>query len=240
MSNTRLQKFLDRPEHIPNREQSATPALLSDSKGIRLKETYEWAKYNLKFWCKKGATIEEEIYWLHWNLRRKVRKHKNIHLFVWLITCDLTYKTGKYIDLLCEDIRMVDAVERKIRDLLAEVAKYPEIQVTLLEAPVYSIEKFNEHQGHPNSESFKEKDIKLLQQIEGVNERIRTINTELGRSATVSPRFSVDLQARRKVNKKYKSYYNYTSLTTDGLHPHRLLARVWLRRIGQRICSLCY
>ena len=239
MSNTRLQKFLDRPECIPSRDQIVTPALLSDSKGLRLKDTNEGSRYNLKFWCKKGATLEEETYWLHWNLRRKVRKHKKIHLFVWLITCDLTYKKGKYIDLLCSDIRMVEAVEMKLRDLLAEVAKYPDVDVTLLEAPIYSIEKYNNKKGHPNSEIFKEKDVQLLQQIEGVNERSRAINVEIGRSATVSPRFSVDLQARRKVNKKYQSYYNY-GLLEDGLHPDILLARAWLKRIGVRICSLCY
>ena len=239
MSNNRLQKYLDRPENIPKREQSATPALLSDSKGDYLKATGEGAKYNLKFWCKKGATLEEETYWLHWNLRHKVRKYGKIRIFVWLITCDLTYKQGKYIDLLCSDIRTVEAIERIIRDLLAEIAKYPEVDVTLLEAPYYSIVRYNKGKKHPDPESFKDKDESLHQQIEAVNLRIRAINLELGHSVTVSPRFSVDLQARRKVNKKYQSYINY-NLLRDGLHPGDLLALAWLKRIGERVCSLCY
>ena len=241
MSDTKLQKYLTKySTTVPPNPLPFTPALLAASKGkdLELEAVRANNPCQIKFWCKRGATIQKELLWLQGNLHRKVAKHKNILLFIWLGTCDLTQKQGKtkFIALRDKNVeRATNNIILQLRDLLQEVHRFPSIQPVFLENPIYSIVAYNKAKGHLHPEIYLDEDPILIQQVESLNSKIKILNTELGHRPTISPQFSQDLEQRRKdKGGKVRNYFNL-KLFRDGLHPDVLLATVWLRKIENRI-----
>ena len=242
MSLAKLKKFLDRPSPAISRQQTSIPVLLSDSKGKRIEDAITSNKHNIEFWCKKGLNADDEIHWLRRNLRHKLRDYDSVHFLLWLGTCDITQRDGKYIKLRNQDgdtDEITDEIINKYRTIITETKKFNHTAITIFEVPVYSISRYNQDRGHPNPDEFINQDATLLEIIQVLNEKIRDLNRELGWSENVSPRFTIDLEARKKRNKKYVKYYNY-SLFADGLHPSEILATVWFKRIEERVYNLCY
>ena len=198
MSDTKLENYLTRVVLPDTYCPVGTPVLLAASKGFDLKDTAD-KTCTLKFWCKRGANIQEEIRWLRINLGERVKWYNKILLMIWLGTCDITIKKGKYIKLRDTSVeRATNNIICQLRDLLQEVLRFPTITPVFLENPVYSISKYNQSKGHPHPESFNDQDNILCEQIESLNLKIRQLNIELGHRETVSPRFSLDVEQRRK------------------------------------------
>ena len=65
---TKLKKYLDKPHPKPSAVQISTPAILSASKGGKLKLVKGENPARIKFWCKDGVTIPDEIEWVRRNL----------------------------------------------------------------------------------------------------------------------------------------------------------------------------
>ena len=242
MSLAKLQKFLDRPSPAITRRQISTPVLLSDSKGKRIEDLITSNKHNIEFWCKKGLNANDEIHWLRSRLRHKLRRYHSVHFFLWLGTCDITQRDGKFIKLRQEDgdiNEIAEEIIEKYRTIISEIRKFEGTAITIFEVPVYTISRFNKEKGHPNPDTYKNQDETLLEIIQALNEKIRDLNRELGWSENDSPRFNIDLETRRKRNNKYVKYYNY-SLLADGLHAKDILSNVWFKRIEERVNKLCY
>ena len=154
----------------------------------------------------------------------------NIALFIWIGTCDLTVRNGKYISLRSDNDDSIDKLIQNFEEIEALFKTYTECSLTFLEIPVYSIFEYNKKQGHKDHNQFIS--YCLIQQVHKANERNRQINTRLDSS---SPNFCLDLSHNKVRNTKnqhirLRDKYNFT-LYRDGVHPSINLSKVWLRKI---------
>ena len=244
MSLTKLQKFLNKPEPPTPNNINYSPILLSDSKGIRLRDQVianHPVTRHTRWWCDSGASTQRQYLWLKRNLDRQFPNTGTAWIYVWLGTCDLTQKDKKYIAIRSpESDTSIETILEYIQKIIDLIKEHPGCKVTILEIPVYSIVSWNKHSGHKNPEKFTEQDSQLENQIYKLNGQIRQLNTQLG---VYSPQFTTDLQYHRKVKKdthpKNRNYFNF-DLYVDGIHPCRTLARYWLRKISTQMRRDCW
>lgn len=241
MSQHRIKKYVESPLHYTSRIRSK-PILISDSKGNYIKshsDLIEDFGYSIDFVCRGGATFKDQYHWLERNLEKKVQYYGKIILYVWLGTCDLTSRQGKYIDLRHNDDGTSLAYLRcQIDRYLTFVSNFPSVKIVFLEIPPYSIQTWNACKGHKNPYSFHSQDLVLSERISIVNEYIRSVNEYSG---VTSPKFRLDLLRYRKANRE--NSFKRTSLNfsnyNDGIHPNNLLARCWMKRIVAQIFRDC-
>jgi len=228
----------------PTTTKTFIPVVLSDSKGGRLKSVVtNRVEQNIVWWNKSGDTIQNRIIWLRENLHHKKRLLGNIHLYVWLGTCNITsrVKSG-FISLSPNPADTVDFIIDKYREIIDILAVYPDSKVSILEVPVYSIVTYNTKLGHSNPSKFTNQDTDLINAVLDLNHKIGQINRQLG---TRSPNFNRNLYSNTKHRSQDRSHldtriaYNL-NLYTDGIHPSPLLARVWLRKLAQQMKFECW
>ncbi len=97
--------------------------------------------------AKRGGPLNRRQLLSTNNLDLWISRYKNIIIALWLGTCDLTKKTGKYIDLQAET--SVDSVIEEYRKIASHIKeKHGEnAKVIVLEVPYYSIEIWKPKQG---------------------------------------------------------------------------------------------
>ena len=160
MSETRLTKFLQLPWHPSVGTKHITPVIISDSKGIYLKNQIQHPeKQNIIWRCKKGASIEERLHWLGANIDSEIKELGNIHVYIWLGTCNLT-KKGKKLSIALAATDIIESLQ-KFKDILKP---YPNSRPTVLEIPHYSIIHWNTSRSQPNPDTFKDQDEQLQHQ----------------------------------------------------------------------------
>ena len=195
MSATKLTKYLQSNPSVgipPVSQKLAVPVVLSDSKGVRLQNQVQSpVAQNIVWWAKKSRTTQEGLTWLRSNIQQKLTLLGNIHIYVWLATCDLTHKTsGGRIALSAVDntTEIIDTYKQFI-DLSNS---HPNCKLTFLEIPAYSISRWNKRSGaKPEQLSvFDQQDIDLLARVDSLNSRIKQLNSQLGVHA---PNFNKDL-----------------------------------------------
>lgn len=238
MSENRLQKYIERPLSFPGRLRKQ-PILISDSKGNYLKnhsDLFDQYGYFVDFQCRSGARFGDYLSWLNYNLDKKVRQYGNIILYVWLGTCDLTFRKGRFIDLRHNnDSIAVSYLKHQINRYCEFVSNYPTVSLVFLEIPPYSIISWNRSRGHRDPTSFHSQDLILYERICLVNEYIKEVNRL---SSVVSPRFNLDLLKYRKTKGHSRRSISYSPYK-DGIHPNVILARVWMKRIIAQIFKDC-
>lgn len=239
MSQSKLQKYIDRPLYF-NGRLTRQPILLSDSKGNYLKPHSDLITQfhsNLDIQCRGGARFQDYYCWLRSNLHKKVNCYGDITLYVFLGTCDLTLREGKYIQLRHDDVTVAFAyLKYHIDRYISFISQFPSVKLVFLEIPPYSIQAWNKSKGHRDPDCFLSQDLSLYESISLVNEYIRIVNE---RTCVTSPRFKLDLLKFRKtkgdnqrVSLNFKNY-------KDGIHPTVLLARCWMKRLVAQILTDC-
>ena len=190
-----------------------------------------------------GRNSTEGLEWLKENLKSKIGHLDNIALYVWFGTCDLTAydKQTRFISIKDQTNETIQKVVNNYQEIAEIVKKYPEVKLTFLAIPPYSIHSWNLYQKHPDAEQFKSDDDILLKQIQELNQHIHFINSTLG---TRTPNFSTDIQHRintsnKNSQKKARNRYNF-QLYKDGIHPTANLAKVWLRKLSYQIKIDCW
>ena len=134
----------------------------------------------------------------------------------------------------------------------------------------HSIEHYSKYQGHEKASKFWSQTLLLESQIFYLNRQIKKINHEKFKvcskiktkkhlktkvdenhntvvqtnakksNSKSSPNITSDILRQTKQQGQRTRYYiDYKNLY-DGLHPDYLIAKFWLRRICQRVVSLCY
>lgn len=239
MSKAKLEKFIQRPLIFDGVIKSH-PILISDSKGFNLSPHADLLKefhYNLEIQCKAGANFPYYYHWLCRNLKWKVNGHSSIVLYVFLGTCDLTYKSGRAIQLRhSDDKKALQYFHNQIERYLLLVSQYSTVRIVFLEIPPYSIVTWNEIKGVKNPESYHKQDLDLTRRVRLVNLYIQSVNDYLN---VKSPRFTLDLLKFRKVKGKNQRRTLNFSNYKDGVHPSPLLARCWMKRIIAIILTDC-
>lgn len=239
---SKLVKYVERPIHFQGtlRKQAI---LIADSKGNYLKphaDLIEQFGYHIEFECRSGARFADYYYWLQSNLYRKVQQFGHIILYIFLGTCDLTTRKGKFIDLRQDDDnKAFYYLKFQIDRYLHFISKFPTVSVVFLEIPPYSIQTWNSSRGHRDPSTFCTNDKILNERIILVNDYIKAVN-ENRTHPVHSPRFNLDLKRYRKAkgDKHSKSSLTFANYK-DGIHPTPLLSRVWLKRIILLILKDC-
>ncbi|CAG2206309.1 unnamed protein product [Mytilus edulis] len=100
MSLNRLTKFQAKYRLPYGNVKTHTPVVLTDSKGrwLQGKETHQ-SEREIIWWSKSSEKVQKRVQYLENIIAGKVKTLGNIWLYVWLGTCDLTSKQGKYISL---------------------------------------------------------------------------------------------------------------------------------------------
>lgn len=244
MTEKKLRDYMRRPFVNPSTIKTLIPVVLSDSKGGYLKSEVSnnnTVEQSIIWWAQSSATIQDRITWLKENLHNKIRLLGNIHLYVWLGTCNLTTKDkGGFISLSPKG--SVDLLMNNFREIIKLLASYPESKITILEVPIYSIAKYNSTHHHPDISKFADQDVDLMTEILELNTRIKNLNQEL---QSTSPSFNRSLYSNTKHRSQDRNFlttrpsYNI-NLYFDGIHPKPLLARVWLRKLANQIKADCW
>ena len=153
-----------------------------------------------------GATIRNTAFLGNYTLNRIRRSYKPI-VIIWLGTCELTVKQGKYI-------RLVDNIDNRLDEIDIEYTEYKECvhrannqsTVIFLDCPFFSIPLWNKYKGHHNPDCFELEQATLERAIRRLNIILRSINDECR-----APKLSLDLEYTKK---NITSPGNIFSITT--------------------------
>lgn len=221
MSENKLKKFLDKELVFVNRDiLNKNFVLISDSKGHYLSRQKDL--FGIKYYNRSGARFGQQYFYIARNIHRF---SPQTHFLVWLGTCDLTTKSGRYIQLRHKDS------EVDVQTCLEFISKFEALfhqhnhKCTFLEIPPYTIVGWNQSKGHPDSKQFKEQDKILAHRLALINQQIRLVNEK---NSVRSPRFRLDLLRTHKGNRPNTVNYK---LYKDGIHPTPLLASCWHKSI---------
>ena len=187
--------------------------------------------------CQEGMRTEVGVAWLNDELEELWTGYGNVHVYFWCGTCDLTFKSGRFIYLSSTYQRDCQRLIRQLH-LLANCAYRKGLPLTLLEIPIFSITEFNTTAGRKFPYCFYDQDKKFVREIEKINVVIREINDT---NYKVSPQISLDLQRHTsnvRIGRQRQYYYNY-KLYRDGIHPRPLLRRLWLRKLSLIVKKGC-
>lgn len=233
MSVKKLQNFVERP--LPQNQNIIKQVILvSDSKGNYLRRVDENQNLNFTYICRGGATFRQQFY----NIKNKINTFSySSHFLIWLGTCDLTQKEGRYITLRDKEGESdLNSIIYFIEQFVALFRRH-RLSFSFIEIPPYSIVGWNKTKGHISPESFRNEDIILLHKIALVNDRIRQINFCF--QGGVSPKFHLAL-CRSHRSSSYTRLGNINwNLFTDGIHPTQILAKYWLRSIVLQVLKSC-
>lgn len=232
-----IQKQLLKFDFPNNLNTSRTPIILTDSKGKYLRNQVHFNN-NIVWCCHPKISIQEHLQFLKGNLDSFIQQHGNITLFIWLGTCDLTKKDKHgFISLRSKDNSTVNTIYSIFKDIYFYVKNFEKVKLVFIELPVYSIYWWNFYRHHSNAEQFRADDILLHQQVCLLNSYIRDVNRLLH---VHSPDFSADLIQTRKQSTRRHTFKTYTFVTySDGIHPGKLLSKLWLCKLCRLIRKYC-
>ena len=241
MSDRRLNEQALRLRPDPLITPLRTPVLLSDSKGLTLKEQVRINPVlNIELLWKKGATAEDRLGYLQENLSQNLIHLNQITLFVWIGTFNLTTKSDGFIEL-ASTIYSNSAFE--LINILKQIYHFctfgPSVKLVFLHLPLYSIYHYSKFHNHPDPDKISDQDFVLHQQINIVNDYINDTNRLL---QVYKPRLSEDL-LKSKRNSPFSTHPKYkykSSAYSDGVHPNQALAKLWLARICRLVHDFCY
>ena len=80
----------------------------------------------------------------------------------------------------------------------------------------------------------------LKTKVDENNNTVTQTNATKKSDSKTSPNFTSDILRQTKQQGQRTQYYIDYKTLYDGLHPDSLIAKLWLRRICQRVVSLCY
>ena len=224
--------------NITDKSQIRKAFLLTDSKGRYLLPHAE--SEAIEFVFESGAnsfhgqTHVTKTDRLLNKLFGKIRGLSNPFVLIWLGTCDFTRLDYPYVVIRENaDVSTVFANFTAMADKIRSVN--PSSEVVFLECPMYSIQIWNTIKGHANPLQFEEADKELIL-------KIRSLNTFFHDNNTIyTPKISEDFNKNTKNQKGHaRYYYNCRELTTDGIHPIDIVAKLWLKKFQKLVYEKCF
>ena len=244
MTDHKLLRYISKTFVLPSDPVRLVPVIITDSKAKYIKNyCINPVENRIKWWFKPGQNSTQGLAWLRDSLETRIGYLDNISLYVWLGTCDFTVydRKTRYITLKQDLKEEIQTLINNLKEIKGLITVHPECKVTFLEIPIFSIYLWNKCMNHPEINQFKEEDNTLIVNIHEANSQIRQLNNV---DSKRSPNFSTDIyhpttcKSKNKHNKP-RDLYNF-NLYKDGLHPDINLAKVWLRKITERIKIDCY
>ena len=218
------------------------PVILSDSKGNYIKDqVHHQEDRQIVWWNKRGTNINNSLHWLEKNIKSKIKELGNIHIYIWLGTCDLTTKNKDgTLSLATQHSETSNNIFEQLQKFKLLLQPYPNSRITFIEIPHYSITKWNSRVKKSPTEDRINQDQELHQQIVDLNTQIQNLNSSLNvRSPLLNLHLKASKQVKRGKNRPRKQYVNY-QLNLDGIHPKQILAKAWLAEISTQIRIGCW
>ena len=160
--------------------------------------------------------------WGKRNLNSRVLSHGRLTLYIWLGTCDLTYKISRSRSIALRhssDDECLRYFQHIIQEFQSELVCFSTVKVVWLDIPPYSISMWNIGKGAAPSSADRESDRVLSHRIALVNDIFRSLNQT---NSVSSFRFKADLLRTRKVyNKCSRTTVNF-NLFKDGIYTQAL------------------
>jgi predicted DNA binding CopG/RHH family protein len=152
-------------------------------------------------------------------IKSKINELGNIHLYIWLGTCDLTTKNKDgTISLATQHSETSKNVFEELKKFKLLLQPYPNSRITFIEIPHYSITKWNIHAKKSPTEDRINQDQELHQQILNSNTQIQDLDSSLNvRSPLLNLHLKASKQVKRGKNKPRKQYINYQLYLDDIL-----------------------
>lgn len=236
MTENRLRKFVSKGVDYKDCQfslpgyLSRQPIVVSDSKGFCLNRANTLTVPKIEFVCKSGCTTKEGIDLLLSKLGRATNVFRKAIVYVWLGTCDLTVKEGKFIRVRQWGDDVVNDIVNQYERAKTFVSTLHDTQIVFVEIPPVCVSKWNGLKGHANADTFVSHDKEITRQVELLNEHIVNMNNVSG---MFTVRFTKDImQSRGSKSKNVKTRMSYKmSLLHDGVHPGNLLSEAWMMRL---------
>ena len=230
MSEKKLQDYLQTPRSPTVGSRALRPVILSDSKDNYLKDQVHHPEdRQIVWWNKRGTNIKNSLHWLEKNIKRKIKELRNIHIYIWLGTCDLTTRNKDgTISLATQHSETSKNIFEQVQKFNLLLQPYLNSRITFIEIPHYSITKWNSRVKKSPTEDRINQDQELHQQIVDLNTQIQNLNSSLNvRSPLLNLHLKASKQVKRGKNRPRKQYINY-QLNLDqgriqggGAHPAR-------------------
>lgn len=238
-----IKKFYINPREVNRKSSKRKAVILADSKGKYIqKEITSEHCLNIKFIWKKGWTVQKAIDWVEKELTSTIDTSEKYTFYIWLGTCDVAHldRSTRLISLDANNNRNIRYIVRKFHELRVAINfRVRFSDVVFLEVPSISIQHWNYKQGCTEYQAYKDQDTALEYQLDELNLEIQHLNGSQNRS----PKFMQDLWRGSKGHNKKgktKTYTDLSLLESDGVHPKKILARHWLRRIATKILQDCF
>ena len=155
---------------------------------------------------RSGATIDNSFLHNTYTLNRIRRAFKPI-VIIWLGTCELTTKRGRFIRLVDDiDSKLIEVERKTLQPYKLYKEKVldlnPNSTVIFLECPYFSITVWNRAKGHYYPETFNTEQIELERAIKELNYILRAINDNIR-----IPKISLDMEYSIKIRKNKPRTY---------------------------------
>jgi len=242
MSEKKLRDYLQTPRSPTVGSRALRPVILSDSKGNYLKDQVHHPEdRQIVWWNKRGTNIKNSLHWLEKNIKSKIKELGNIHIYIWLGTCDLTTKNKNgTISLATQHFETSKNIFEQLQKFKLLLQPYPNSRITFIEIPHYSITKWNSRVKKSPTEDRINQDQELHEQIVDLNTQIQDLNSSLNvRSPLLNLHLKASKQVKRGKSRPRKQYINY-QLYLDGIHPKPILAKAWLAEVSTQIRIDCW
>ena len=144
MSVFKLNKYLEEPFEPPI--SSTHTILLSDSKGSYIQSNFHSLHPSFEFVHRGGARLGDQLCWVKQNLNSRVLSHGRLTLYIWLGTCDLTYKISRSRSIALRhssDDECLRYFQHIIQEFQSELVCFSTVKVVWLDIPPYSISMWN-------------------------------------------------------------------------------------------------
>ena len=144
MSTTKLRKYIREEPQRPKGTQNRIPILVSDSKGLTLRNYCQDFKFPFELWCLPGARTKKLADLIKERTEKALQRHRKILIYLWAGTCDKTKKCGKEIRLRNKDNTTNDNITKEYERIIKYLEQYgSDVIIKIVDLPVLSIEKRN-------------------------------------------------------------------------------------------------
>ena len=142
MSEEKIRDYLQTQRTPTVGNRFLRPVIISDSKGDYLKDQILHPEDRQLSGGTKEEPTKHFLHWLEKNIKSKINELGNIHLYIWLGTCDLTTKNKDgTISLATQHSETSKNVFEELKKFKVLLQPYPNSRITLIEIPHYSITK---------------------------------------------------------------------------------------------------
>ena len=237
MSIIKLRNYIREEPQRPKGLQNRTPVLVSDSKGLTLRNYCPDFKFPFEQWCISGARTRDLLNIIKQRTTKALQRHGKILIYLWAGTCDITKKCGKEICIRNKDNITVNNIIRDYQSIIEYLEQFgADVILKIVDLPILSIQKWNTKHLRNNQikpqdlQKYKDEDKILTEQISDLNKRIWQMNKTAGHQPIKTSQFYFRTRGgkvkRKQKSKKIRHSVRISLNKEDGVHPGKTVSLV--------------